>query len=175
MRARWLLILVALLGLAAVSYWRSPYHQVRAIWSLVEIDAPADRVWQVLTDLNGYSSWNPLITAARGELKPGNTIAITLKLDNRTFSLHPRILAVQPGRRLAWLGHMLVPGIFDGEHVFELEQIDQSHTRVIQSERFHGVLVGFLWDRISPAISRGFRAMNHALKQRAEPSVATPQ
>jgi hypothetical protein len=33
------------------------------------------------------------------------------------------VLEVVPGRTLRWLGHLLVPGIFDGEHYFEIEPL----------------------------------------------------
>lgn len=172
MRTRWIFIPISLVALAALSFWYSPYHQVRSIFSVVEIDAPGDRVWQVLTDLHSYRLWNPFITSASGTIAPGNKLAISIKSEKRTITFHPRVVTVQSGKKLVWLGHTLVPGLFDGEHEFELEEIDQSHTRVIQSERFRGVAVGFLWDRMSPDIARGFRAMNEALKRRCEQTIA---
>lgn len=174
MRTRLIFVVMALAALAAFSYWRSPYHQVRSIWSVVDIEAPGSRVWQVLNDLDGYRSWNPFITSASGSIELGNTVAISLKLGGHTMNLLPRVIMVEPGKRFAWEARTFVPGVLDGRHEFEVEEIDQSHTRVIQSERFRGVLVGFLWDRFSPAITGGFRAMNDALKRRCEQSSALP-
>ena len=166
--ARVVLILLIFVGLAAVSYHYSPYRQIRSIWSVVEIDAPANSVWQVLTDLNGYGSWNPFITSASGELAAGKQIRVTLKLGDHRLSMRPRIVGLSPGKRFVWADRSLVPGVINVEHAFELEEIDQSHTRLIQSAHFKGLLVGFLWDRIYPSISGGFRAMNQALKARCE-------
>ena len=79
MRVRLILILIALLALAGFFFWRSPYHQVRSVMTVVDINAPGDRVWQVLTDLDGYHAWNPFLTSASGAVAPGNTITIAAK------------------------------------------------------------------------------------------------
>ena len=39
------------------------------------IDAPAEVVWQLLSDLPGFASWNPFIREARGTAQVG-TVAI---------------------------------------------------------------------------------------------------
>ncbi len=173
MRVRLVFILIALLALAGIFFWYSPYHQVRSIVTVVDINAPGDRVWQVLTDLDGYRSWNPFLTSASGTVAPGSTITIAAKVGNRTITFHPRISAVEPRKKLAWVGRLLSSEFFEGEHEFEVIELDQSHTRVIQSEHFKGMLVAALWGRFSPALLQGFRAMNDALKRRCEQIVAT--
>ena len=168
MRTRLVFILIALLALAGYAFWRSPYHQVRSLFTIVTIDAPASRVWDVLSDLEGYKSWNPFLTSATGPLTPEHKITVSAKLGKHTITFHPQIVAVQPGRKLAWRGTLLLPAILEGDHEFELEALDQSHTRLIQSEQFRGVLLGFLWNRFSPELMQGFNAMNQALKRRCE-------
>ncbi len=173
MRVRLILILITLLALAGFSFWHSPYHQIRSVVTVVDINAPGDRVWQALTDLNGYHAWNPFLTSASGTVAPGNTIKIAAKIGNRTITFHPRIVTVEPGKKMVWVGRLLSPELFEGEHAFEVIEIDQSHTRVIQSEHFKGILVAAFWRRFSPALLQGFRAMDDALKQRCEQTVTT--
>lgn len=79
----------------------------------------------------------------------------------------PTVLAVNLERELRWLGHLLIPGIFDGEHYFLLESIGQNRTRLTQGEKFSGLLVGFLGSALS-ATKAGFESMNTALKKEAE-------
>jgi hypothetical protein len=172
MRVRLAFILIALLALAGVFFWYSPYHQVRSVVTVVDINAPGDRVWQVLTDLDGYRAWNPFLTSASGAITPGGTITIAAKVGNRTITFHPRISAVEPKKKLAWVGRLLSSEFFEGNHEFDVIEIDQSRTRVIQSEHFKGMLVATLWGRFSPALLQGFRAMNDALKRRCEQMVA---
>jgi hypothetical protein len=46
----------------------------------------------------------------------------------------PTILTVRPKRELRWLGHLFVPGIFDGEHYFLLEPMEKNRTRFTQAK-----------------------------------------
>jgi hypothetical protein len=41
----------------------------------------------------------------------------------------PKVTHVEPDRRLAWLGRLGIPGVFDGAHSFTHEPWDDSHTR----------------------------------------------
>ncbi len=122
MRVRLVFVLIALLALTGVFFWHSPYHQVRSIVTVVDINAPGDRVWQVLTDLNGYRDWNPFLTSASGAVAPGGRITISAKVGNRTITFHPRISTVEPGKKLAWVGRLLSAEFFQGEHQFEVDR-----------------------------------------------------
>ena len=81
----------------------------------------------------------------------------------------PIILSVRPEREIRWLGTLFVKGLFDGEHYFLLDPIDADRTRLVHGEKFSGLLVGPLGNRL-PATEQGFNAMNAALKQEAEQS-----
>jgi hypothetical protein len=59
------------------------------------------------------------------------------------------------------------PASFDGEHYFLLEPIGEGRTRLVQGEKFSGLLVGLLSGTLS-ATEAGFKAMNTALKREAE-------
>jgi hypothetical protein len=84
----------------------------------------------------------------------------------RTF--RPTLLAVEPERELRWLGHLFVPGVFDGEHIFTIEQLADRRVRFVQSEVFRGILVPLLSRSLDRDTLRGFGEMNTALKTRAE-------
>ena len=68
---------------------------------------------------------------------------------------------------LRWLGRLLAPGIFDGEHSFLIEPREGGRSRFVMAERFTGVLVGFLKGTVAKTES-GFEQMNAALKARVE-------
>jgi hypothetical protein len=69
---------------------------------------------------------------------------------------------------LRWLGSLLIKGLFDGEHIFELEALSDGKTHFIHREEFFGVYVPILWWKFAPLTLRGFQAMNQELKSRAE-------
>lgn len=133
----------------------------------IDIDAPAHRVWAVLTDTAAYPEWNPFMTRIDGSLVVGARPTVTISppgAEKQRFT--PTVTAVEPGRRLAWLGRVLVRGIFDGAHTFELEALTTGSTRFTQSERFSGLLVPVLRG-VLRATEAGFAAMNSALAERA--------
>lgn len=67
-----------------------------------------------------------------------------------------------------WLGHLFVPGLFDGEHIFLLTDMNNTHTRFIQKENFSGLLVPVLWKQLNTKTRKGFELMNEKIKELAE-------
>jgi hypothetical protein len=84
------------------------------------------------------------------------------------MSFRPTVLVAEPNRELRWLGHLLLPGLFDGEHSFSIEPLGDGRVRFVQRERLKGLLVPFLSKMLDGDITRGFEEMNRAMKQRAE-------
>ena len=81
----------------------------------------------------------------------------------------PVVLSLQDNRAPRWMGHLLVPGIFDGQHSFAIDPIEENRVTFVQGERFTGVLVPFFGlIGLLDATLRGFEEMNRALKERAE-------
>jgi len=71
---------------------------------------------------------------------------------------------------MRWVGHLLVPGLFDGEHSLVTEPLEENRVRFVQHEAFKGVLVRLLARSLDKNTLRGFEQMNEALKERAEAS-----
>lgn len=144
---------------------------MRTISAEIVIDATADEIWGILADFRRYSEWNPFIRQAEGRAAPGERITIRVhQLDRKPSTFKPRILAAKPGRELRWRGHVLAPGVFDGEHAFELTPLEGGAVRLTQTETFSGLLVPFLGSLIEATVDR-FRALNNALKARVEATV----
>jgi hypothetical protein len=87
--------------------------------------------------------------------------------DQRGITLHPKVLSAIPGQELKWLGHLLVPGIFDGERHFLIQENNVHRVTLVQEEAFKGVLVPFTGKMLEKT-KQGFVRMNEALKSRAE-------
>lgn len=139
----------------------------------IDIQATPAQVWQVLIDFGTYPQWNPFMTEATGTARPGERLTIRMQPEGgRAMTFRPTVREVISGRRLRWLGHLLVPGIFDGEHSFSLEPLLDGGTRLIQQEDFRGVLVPLLAKSLDRRTLPAFERMNRALKQRAEQAVA---
>jgi hypothetical protein len=152
---------------------------MRELHSEIEIEASPERVWEVLSDLGAYRDWNPFIVQAAGRPVPGGRLELRMRLPGRRpTTFRPVVLAADPGRRLRWLGRLLVPGLFDGEHAFAIEPLGPGRVRLTQRERFRGLLARPILAVIGDPTLEGFRQMNQALKARAEqptPTRATPR
>jgi hypothetical protein len=135
----------------------------------IEIEAPAERVWGILTDFARFPEWNPFIRQATGEPKTGARLKIRLEpTGGRAMSFKPKMLNVEPNREIRWLGRLLIPGLFDGEHTLTIEPLDEKRVRFTQREKFTGLLVPFMAKSIDRDARRGFEEMNRALKERSE-------
>lgn len=139
------------------------------IITTAEIDAPPRAVWEVLTDFERYDEWNPTIDIT-GSPTEGDRIEMVLTLpDRKPQAFRPKLLTVDEPTELRWQGRLFVPGLYDGEHRFVLEPLDDGErTRLTHAETFRGVLVGFVNRRIGDDIETGFERMNEALKARVE-------
>jgi hypothetical protein len=139
------------------------------------IDAESEDVWSILTDFAAYGDWNPFIPRISGTLEAGTRLSVELAPPGgRTMTIRPTLRAVQQGRGLRWLGHLGLPGLFDGEHSFQLEPAGEGQVRFIHSERFSGLLVPLVLKLIGSSTRQGFEAMNQALKERAETAATSP-
>lgn len=135
----------------------------------IDIDAPVHRVWEIFAALSAYPQWNPLIRRIDGELTLGGRLNVRVEPpEGMPMSFRPRIEALEPGRRLTWVGAFVHGRLFRGEHSFELVPLEGGRTRFVQRERFSGMLLPLLRRQIQGSTRRGFEAMNRALKQRAE-------
>lgn len=134
----------------------------------VEIDAPPDEVWAVLTDFAAYHEWNPFISGLRGKLEPGARLRVELSYaDGRHTSFRPSVVSVKPAEELRWIARLWFKGLFDGEHFFLLAALDGNRTRLVQGENFSGLFVKMAANTLTQN-ARGFVGMNAALKRRVE-------
>lgn len=142
---------------------------MRQISTEIDIRASAARVWAILTDLPAYGQWNPLIREASGEIAGGGRLELFIStpgLASRKVGVE--VLRVDKDKELRWLGRLALPHLLDGDHSFLIQTLDAEHVKVVQQERFSGLLVPFVAPWLMPNMTAGFEAMNRALKQRAE-------
>jgi len=135
----------------------------------IEIQATAERVWQLLTDFASFPHWNPFIRRASGEIKTDARLEVHIQPSGASsMTFRPTVLKAEPNRELRWLGRLVMPGLFDGEHIFTIEPLGESRVRFTQREIFTGLLVPLFARGLNTDTRRGFEEMNQALKARAE-------
>ena len=141
---------------------------MKTMSATIQIDAPPEAVWAVLTDLGRYPEWNPLFREASGQVAAGSRITLRSvhPANGRLMTVRPKITVADPGAELKWVSSL--PGIISGEHRFTLTPAGGG-TRLEQSEAFHGLLAAFPLKTFTRA-EASFQGLNEALKKRAEGS-----
>jgi hypothetical protein len=147
---------------------------MKTIHVVTDIAAPVATVWSVLTAASEYADWNPFHHLSQGRTggrQPDRCAHRATGGDVRCAFV-PRSPRSTKGKRLEWLGRLVLPGIVDGRHSFALVTLGDGRTRFTQSEQFSGFLVPFA-TTVLERTRAGFEAMNDALRLRAEQAVAT--
>jgi hypothetical protein len=141
----------------------------KQIFTSIEIDAPPNIVWEVLTDFKHFDQWNPFIRSVTGEATRGAQLQVQIHSpDGGSMMFRPVVLVAEAERELRWLGRFLFAGVFDGEHRFQIEPLSDRRVKFIHGEAFSGLLVPFFWRSLDTQTRKGFEEMNQALKLRAE-------
>jgi hypothetical protein len=136
------------------------------ISATIEIAAPPEQVWAVLTDLASYKEWNPVFRAASGQLTPGNRVTITSTHPEtgHTMTVKVKVLTAEPAAELRWASSVL--GLMTGEHSFILSPTTGG-TQLVQTQTYRGLFTRFPPKTIG-RIRTSFEAINEAIRQRAE-------
>jgi hypothetical protein len=134
----------------------------------IEIQASPEKVWQILTNLDKWPEWNPFIHHAIGKAQVGGAVDITFRSGSKEMTLHCTVVKAEPNRELCWKYHVVLPGLFRGEHSFVIEPIGNNRVRLVDREIFSGLLVPLQAKDIDTHSRCGFEEMDQALKARAE-------
>ena len=134
----------------------------------IEIDAPTERVWAALVELDSYEEWNPFIRRVSGALSPEQQLDITLTAgDGSEWTIRATLVAIDAPRELVWRSKKWFRGLFDVEHSFRLLELGAARTRFVNGEQVTGLLVQYRGNHLTQ-VARGLVAMNQALKRRVE-------
>ena len=157
-------IVVLIVSLLVINLFTS-----RSIKTEVVIDSSADKVWNELMAHGDYSEWNSFIKCITGSSLEGENLSVTIQNPgNDPLDFRPVVLVNKTNQEFRWVGKLLIKGVFDGEHYFILEQMNDNQTRFILGENFTGILSGLLLNMIARDTKHGFILMNEALKNLVE-------
>ncbi|MFZ4661457.1 MAG: sulfatase-like hydrolase/transferase [Caldilineaceae bacterium] len=135
----------------------------------VDIDAPAEQVWEVVTDFASYKSWNPLLSNVEGDLVVGGRLRVQTTFIPMT--LPATVTAVDKPNHFAWEDHVplnLLTPVFS----VHLVPLSENRTRVIIAESFTGPLLPVVGRRLDRQMPPLYEAMGKALAQRVQQVVA---
>ena len=123
-----------------------------------KINAPAVKVFEILTNAQDFTNWNSTVTMLNGTIAEGEKIEIKTTLDEkRTFKL--KVKEVQKPTKMVW-------GDSKGERVYELVEID-GVTRFTMTEKIGGLMFP-MYAKYIPPFDETFEQFAKDLKVKAE-------
>ncbi len=135
-----------------------------------EVQASADRVWDVLTRLDLYPEWNPQIPLASGEMRVGSKINLRLCMPGRpAMDVSATIEEFEFNQLVTWRGHVVAPWFFEGYRRFAIASIDGTRVRVTHVEDIHGLLGPLFSLAMGGPCESSHHALNEAIRVRAGP------
>lgn len=164
-----LLIIAALLIVAGLTLWVKG-NNMREIRTEIEISAPVAHVWGILTNIDDWVNWSPIINRSSGDAALGSVVSITMMSeeegkDGPNYS--PVITILDEQKLFRWRAKVLAGFIMTNDKVFELEET-ASGTRLIHKELFSGMMVPLFWSSVEKNVPTMLNTMNEALKTKAE-------
>ncbi|HEY5072766.1 MAG TPA: SRPBCC domain-containing protein [Caulobacteraceae bacterium] len=132
------------------------------------IRAPAEAIWELIGDVDGWKDWNPLYPKSRGALRIGSRLELEVALPGEDArAIQPVVLEWVPNEQLIWRLSMF-GGLIKTTRYMEIEQLAGSACIFSNGEIFAGLLGPFMARRMRAPIRAGFAAMGEAVKARVE-------
>jgi hypothetical protein len=163
------LILAALLIAAGLTLWVKG-STMREIKTEIEISAPVAEVWAILTNIDDWENWSPIINEASGDASLGSTLSITMMSDEEGEDgpqYSPVITILDEPKLFRWRATMMAGFVMTNDKVFDLEETDTG-THLIHKELFSGMFVPLFWSSVEKNVPSMLDSMNEALKANAE-------
>lgn len=142
----------------------------RDVRAEVEIDAPPERVFDILTDLDRYAEWNPFTPHVESSLQVGDPVHLHVRLGTGTRLSHrvEYVTAHERPYRLCWGASIGARFLVRADRCQTLTALEGGGTRYLCSDRITGWLTPIVIRFFGESMRRGFEDCALALKKRAE-------
>jgi uncharacterized protein YndB with AHSA1/START domain len=137
----------------------------RSFATRIDIQAPVDKVWRILTDLPRWMQWNSTVERTVGAVTLGGKVTVCVKQSpGRAFPL--RVTELDAPHRMVW-ARGIPFGLFTGTRVYELAAAAAGAAVFSMREDYTGPLVGLISKSI-PDLQPAFDEFAQCLKLEAE-------
>jgi hypothetical protein len=134
----------------------------------IEIEAPAEFIWEMLEDVAGWSSWNPIYVRASGSIGIGDSIAIMVVLPR----MKPHDITAKVSRSIVnsqlHYGSPALGGLIRATRYVEISPTGPNKCMVTNGEAMGGLVGRLLARSVGPRVREGLQQMNEGLKRAAE-------
>jgi hypothetical protein len=134
----------------------------------VGIQAPAEAIWAVVADIQGWAAWNPIYPKAEGALRIGSVLTLELNLEGRKpQTIRPVILDWIPNEQIHWR-LTAAGGLVKTTRYLEIEKLGENSCIFANGELFDGPLGPWVVRSLRSSVRKGFAGMGEAVKTRVE-------
>ena len=146
---------------------------MKEITTEIEIKAPRDQVWKVITEFNNWTDWNPSVKKMTGPNSVGSTLDITMcnKTGGEGPKYQPTITEVEEGKYFRWRAKMGMGFIFTNDKLIELHEAPGG-TKLVHKELFSGLMLMMMGKHLDSGVGPMLEGMNRALKDHVEKKAA---
>jgi hypothetical protein len=117
------------------------------------VDADSETLFKVVSDFGLYKNWNTVIPDAKGELKEGTELQLTMVMNGKNKTFSPKVISIVPNKSFLLSKTIISKVIFELTHEFEFKKITDHRTEFIQTWKGNGVLALILWKKIKNGFS----------------------
>lgn len=133
----------------------------------IGVQVPAEILWELLSNVDGWGAWNPLYPQARGQIRIGSQLELTEALPGRTArEARPVVLEWVPLEQIHWRDSRS-DGWVKSVRFIEVDIVSPTGCIISNGELFTGWLARRHLKAHGPAHREGFRIMNEALVDNA--------
>ena len=132
----------------------------------IEIDAPHDVVWGVLTDFAALPEWSSGLRGLEGDFHDGGQVTVVFRGFGRDQTFEHELKFFEEGRQFGWADR--ATGIFTDRHVYRVEPLLNGRTRFVQSDEPQGAVIRLFGSTIARQTVSVYQLFNRELKARAE-------
>lgn len=141
----------------------------RGIRFEISIDAPAETVWDVVSDLARYREWNPFVIDASSTFEVGSPIRMRVRL----FPWFPQkqtetITEYVAGQKVCWGLKGGGSPALRSRRCQTVETAEGGRTRYVSDFQLTGWLAPLMMAILGRNLEAGFRGMSMGVKARAE-------
>ncbi len=162
-------ILLMVLGTVLV-YLAMAGSKTQIVKTEINISAPPDKVWSIITDINKWQDWSPIINASQGESSIGSKLSITMMSKEEGKDgpkYNPVITELKQPNYFLWRAHMMSELVFTNEKIFEMKET-ATGTHLTHTETFKGLMAPLMAGSVEENVPGMLDSMNKALKELAE-------
>lgn len=134
----------------------------------LEVDAPPELVWEVITDLDRYGQWNPFVHECRSTLKPGDPIHMVVQIGNGTRRQEEIIQDYREGEGFSYHMKPAPMGALSSFRTHRIAPGADAQTRYHSRFQLDGWLAPVVRGILGAKLEAGFGGMSRGVRDRAQ-------